>query len=178
MLKDSNLRWGHDGHLLGTPLNRLTLEDLKGHSYLCPIEVDGSRARAKILDAHAEEMDKLRGEPLCIHLHYKIGEEEEKELIAYNHFLEFVESEFETDNGEFEFKKILNHHGPLTPSDPDYMGSIYNVLLLWEDGTRTWIPLQNIRSSAPVVCALYAQEHGLLEENGWKFFKPYVCHEK
>jgi hypothetical protein len=178
VLKDRNIRWGNGGHLKGTPLSTLTLEDLKGRSYLRPIEADGSRARAEILDAHAVEMDKLRGEPERICLRYKIGEEEEEELIAYNHFLEFVESEFETDNGEFEFKKILQHHGPLAPNDPDYKGSNYNVLLLWEDGTRTWIPLKNIRNTAPVVCVLYGQEHGLLEEPGWVSFKPYVRREK
>ena len=38
----------------------------------------------------------------------------------------------------------------------------------------TWEPLTIIGKNDPVTCAVYAKEHGLLNEPGWKQFKKYA----
>jgi hypothetical protein len=59
-------------------------------------------------------------------------------------------------------------HGPFRASDPEYKGSRYNVLVEWENGEITSEPLNIFGKDDPVTCTVYACEHGLLEEEGWK----------
>jgi hypothetical protein len=35
------------------------------------------------------------------------------------------------------FKAIVGHEGPMNTRHPDYKGSLYNVLVQWEDGSET-----------------------------------------
>jgi hypothetical protein len=60
-------------------------------------------------------------------------------------------------------KKVL-----FRASDPEYKGSRYNVLIEWENGEITSEPLNIFGKDDPVTCAVYACEHGLLEEEEWK----------
>ena len=76
------------------------------------------------------------------------------------------------------FKEIKNHQCPLTPTDAKYKGSTYNVLVLWEDNSHTWQPLQLMIEGDHVTCSKYAKGHGLLETPGWKPLKRYAKHEK
>jgi hypothetical protein len=63
-------------------------------------------------------------------------------------------------------------------SDPEYKGSRYNILVEWENGEITSEPLNIFGKDDPVTCAVYACEHGLLEEEGWKRFKGIAKREK
>jgi hypothetical protein len=63
-------------------------------------------------------------------------------------------------------------------SNPEYKGSRYNVLIEWENGEITSEPLNIFGKDDPVTCAVYAHEHGLLEEEGWKEFKGIAKREK
>jgi hypothetical protein len=57
--------------------------------------------------------------------------------------------------------------------------SRYNVLVEWENGEITSEPLNIFGKDDPVTCAVYACEHGLFEEEGWKRFKGIVkCGKK
>jgi hypothetical protein len=47
-------------------------------------------------------------------------------------------------------------------------GSRYNVLVEWENGEITSEPLNIFGKDDPVTCTVYAREHVLLEEEGWK----------
>ena len=71
----------------------------------------------------------------------------------------------------WEFEEIVSHHGPLTMDHKDYNGSTYNVQIQWSTGETTIEPLIVISRDNPVVCALYAKDHGLLDKPGWKHFK-------
>ena len=71
--------------------------------------------------------------------------------------MEYLEDK--TDNGPLEdglyrFKSIKDHKGPYTPSDPEYNGSSYNLLIEWETGEYTWETLSNIIASDPYTCAV------------------------
>jgi hypothetical protein len=81
-------------------------------------------------------------------------------------------------NGFWNFKHIVSHEGPFRASVPEYKGSRYNVLVEWENGEITSEPLNIFGKDDPVTCAVYAHEHGLLEEEGWKRFKGIAKCEK
>jgi hypothetical protein len=81
-------------------------------------------------------------------------------------------------NGFWNFKHIVSHEGLFRASDPEYKGSRYNVLIEWENGEITSEPLNIFGKDDPVTCAVYAREHGLLEEEGWKRFKGIAKGEK
>ena len=70
-----------------------------------------------------------------------------------------------------KFKCIKDHRGPYTSSDPEYLGSSYNLLIEWETGEVTWEHLSNIIANDPYTCAVYAEKHDLLNTPGWKLLK-------
>jgi hypothetical protein len=84
----------------------------------------------------------------------------------------------EDGNGFWNFKHIVGREGPFRASDPEYKGSRYNILVEWENGEITSEPLNISGKDDPVTCAVYACEHGLLEEEGWKRFKGIAKREK
>jgi hypothetical protein len=60
------------------------------------------------------------------------------------------------------FKDVLGHQGPLKKSHKDYNGSLYNFLLLWDDGSETYEPLDMVIKDDPITA--YACKHSLLNE--------------
>jgi len=59
---------------------------------------------------------------------------------------------------------ITAHQRQLTPKDPGYMGSDWNTLTSWEDGSSTYEPLHIIGKDQPDLCAQYALDNNLLEK--------------
>ena len=108
-------------------------------------------------------------------------EDRDDELIAYNEILDYVEQEIEADKDPdkvvWKFQEIVAHEGPLNSTDPSYKGSMYNVKVLWSDGSNTYEPLSVIGADDPVTCALYAKKHNLLDLPGWKRFKKIAKNE-
>jgi hypothetical protein len=74
---------------------------------------------------------------------------------------------------KWPFRTITGHQGPLLPTAPAYKGSRYNVKVLWETGEMTFEPLSIFSRDAPLHCALYAEEHQLLDDPGWKHLRRY-----
>ena len=112
----------------------------------------------------------------------RVGDSELEEIIAYSELSDIVERQHEAEaNGEMDvwlFKGVLDHKGPLTSSSSHYKGSSYNVLVQWEDGTKTWEPLNIIAKDDPVTLAQYAKDHDLLDKPGWKFLRKIARREK
>ena len=48
---------------------------------------------------------------------------------------EQIQDEVENPDKYWTYKNILKHQGPLNKHHPDWKGSLYNVLILWEDNT-------------------------------------------
>ena len=152
-------------------LPQFSPEELIGLTYLHDIG-DGQLVRAsivkKIHDRDAEDHQRIK-----MLVSYDDGKVEE--LVSYNELCDLVAEQHEREEaGEqevFAFREILEHQGPLKPTDPRYKGSAYNVLVLWEDQTKTWEPLSLMIASDPATLASYALEHGLLEISGWKKLK-------
>jgi hypothetical protein len=78
----------------------------------------------------------------------------------------------------WKFRHIISHQGPIKPGHPDYKGSMYNVMIEWENGEVTTEPLQIIAADDPVTCAIYAKENNLLHLPGWKRFKSLAKRQK
>ena len=91
--------------------------------------------------------------------------------------MEYLEDNTATgqlEDGFYKFDCIKDHKGPYIPSDPDYLGSSYNLLIEQETGETTWEPLTNIIASDPYTCAIYAKKHNLLNTPGWKLLKRHA----
>ena len=79
--------------------------------------------------------------------------------------MEYLEDNTDTgqlDNGLYKFDWMKDHRGPYTSSDPEYLGSSYNLLIEWGTGEMTREPLTNIIASDPHTCDVYAKKHDLL----------------
>ena len=148
-------------------LPRFSPEELIGLTFLHDLE-DGQRVRAKIvkkiLDRDAENHERIK-----MLLSYDDGKVEE--IVSYNELCDIVAEQHDKEaSGEqevFTFREILDHK-KVQRGDPDYQGSTYNVKVLWEDCSETWIPLEAMYNSDPVTLAAYAKENGLLDTMGWK----------
>ena len=78
----------------------------------------------------------------------------------------------------FNFRALIGHHGPLKPTDPNWKGSKFNVLVEWETGEKTYEPLSALAADYPVTCASYAKENDLLHIDGWKRFRNLTKRDK
>ena len=97
----------------------------------------GERKRATISDhVNAISQDQLSRED---QLRFKLEFDGDQldDLILYNQLMEYLEDNTDTgqlDDGLYNFKCIKDHRGPYTSSDPEYLGSSYNLLIEWETG--------------------------------------------
>ena len=52
------------------------------------------------------------------------------------------------------------------------------MIVQWEDGTRSFEPLQVFAKDDPYMAAKYARDNNLLDIEGWKFLKRIARREK
>ena len=79
-----------------------------------------------VLDqTQASREDQLR-------LKLKVDGEQLDDLISYYQLKENLEDTLDTEqteDGLYKFNSIKDHRGPYSPSDPEYLGSSYNLLI-------------------------------------------------
>ena len=107
------------------------------------------------------------------------GQKSVEEIMDYNELCELVEAQIAAASGDrsdelFTFDKILAHEGPLSPTDPSWNGSRWNVQIAWDNGDVTWEPRDIIHKGDPISLAMYAKENNLLKTPGWKRYKRTV----
>ena len=78
----------------------------------------------------------------------------------------------------FKFRALVGHKGPLKPTDSNWKGCKYNVLVDWETGEKTNEPLSVLAADDPVTCASYAKENDQLHVDGWKRFRNFEKRDK
>ena len=104
-----------------------------------------------------------------------IGNGKLEEIISYNKFVDHLEAAANEDNkisdDLFKFRAVIGHQGPLKPTDPNWKGCKFNVLVDWETGEKTYEPLLVLVADDPVTCATYAKENNLLHIDGLKRFR-------
>jgi len=154
-------------------------DDLINRTYLTAPDDQGQQFRAKILEKIVENENAREQDPEMVKFRVRVAGEKVDEIVAYNDIIDFIEDEMR-DPAEkmWAFKDIVAHEGPLLPTDPSYKGSSYNVMVAWEDGSKTYEPLSGIAADSPVVCAIYAQRNGLLDLPGWKRFKAIAKNQR
>jgi hypothetical protein len=150
--------------------------DLIGRTFLKEKgnEVHRIRPRRPVIEVDHDGNESLKY--LCVN-----EQTSSEEIISYNEILDFIDKNSEDENdGErvWRFKQIISHQGPLKPGDPNYKGSMWNVMLEGDSGEVTPEPLAIIGQDDPVTCALYAEAHGLLDPPGWKRFKRLARRKK
>ena len=63
----------------------------------------------------------------------------------------------EISDALFKFRALIGHQGPFKPTDPNWKGCKYNVIVDCETGEKTYEPLSVLAADAPVTCAMYAK---------------------
>ncbi|HSN65751.1 MAG TPA: reverse transcriptase domain-containing protein, partial [Fusibacter sp.] len=106
------------------------------------------------------------------------GDKDFDEILTYNDIVHLLNDQLDTDpesqDSKFTYDRILDHEGPLKKGNPNYKGSLYNVLLEWDSGEETWEPLDLIIQDDPLSITKYAEENNLLDKQGWKRLKRYA----
>jgi hypothetical protein len=98
-------------------------------------------------------------------------------LRDYHNLLKKINQQsFKRDEDFFRLMSATAHQGPLMPQDPVYMGSAWNTLINWEDGSNTFKNVKSllnyetvnriITKDMPDISAQYA-----LEKPTWKNVK-------
>ena len=85
----------------------------------------------------------------------EIGEDQQEDVFAYGQILQHLEEDQEAE-GVWKFEKVLAHK-KVSLTHKKYLGSSYNVCILWENGEKTWEPLSFMASQDPVTLAIYAK---------------------
>ena len=118
-----------------------------------------------IEEAEGERVQKL-SDILCI------GNGKVEEILSCNQLVDYLEAAANEDNeisdDLFKFRALIGHQGPLKPTDPNWKGSKFDVLVEWETGAKTYEPLSVLAADDPVTCASYAKENDHLHIDGWK----------
>jgi hypothetical protein len=143
--------------------------ELVGHTFLMDPQDDGQCFHACIVNLVKDHHHKF-----CI----SINDDQYEEVITYNELMDFIQKNEENDVIIWHFWQIIGHQGPLLCSDPNCKGSKLNVMVEWENGETTTEPLSVIAANDPVMCAIYAKEHDLLDTKGWKHFRNTAKREK
>ena len=96
------------------------------------MDENGERKRATISDhINAISQDQVSREHQ-LRFKLKIGGDQLDDLISYNEIMKYLEDNTGTgqlDNGLYLFKCIEDHRGPCASSDPEDLGSSYNLLI-------------------------------------------------
>ena len=175
------------GDLCGDPpdakLPQFAPEELLGISFLHKPEPDGAVLRARVV-RQIQEQD-AEAERQVVKFLVTIGDNDYDEIIAYNDLCDIVEAQIEREaaaetvaDNMCNYRAIIGHDGPLKPSSDKYKGSVWNLLIHWEDDSQTWEPLTIIGKDDPVSVAAYGKANNLLDEYGWKRFKAIARREK
>jgi hypothetical protein len=97
-----------------------------------------------------------------------VSEDEFEEIPSYNKEMQYIEKN--NDDGEtiWKDKRISGHEGPLNKNHSSWRGDQYNDKVEWENGEVSYEPLHMIAADDPVMCGVYAKDHGLLDIDGLK----------
>ena len=107
-------------------------DDLKGRTFLLPPNQKDEKHRASIKHKVIEISEKLDADQNAvvdnINFLLDLGQGRSQAIISYNQVLNYLEKVNQEDDSLYKFRAITNHHGLLKKSDPNYIGSLYNVM--------------------------------------------------
>ena len=103
-----------------------------------PPTADGSRHRAKIIEAVRDMKDEAHKNPTHIKFKCPVNDSFE-EVVAHNDLVDHIKKDT-TCNGVWTFEKTMSHE-KVRAGDKNRRGSGTNCLILWSTGEQTWEPL-------------------------------------
>ena len=110
--------------------------------------------QACIVECIKEHKNNVTNFKVNIKFRCSVNNNEYEEIIAYNDLLDHInKAGNDEDQVLWKFCRITGHEGPLTANSSSYLGSLYNVMIEWENGEITSEPLSTIASDNPVTCA-------------------------
>jgi len=151
--------------------------ELIGRSFLLTPEADGQRYRATIVECIEEYENQLNKDPQHVKIRCSIDDKDYEQLMTYQEVMDHINHDQEEEIF-WRYKRIVAHEGPLNQTSPTYQNSKYNIMVEWENGEITSEPLAIFAADDPVACAIYAQENGLLDVDGWKHLRRIAKNEK
>ena len=164
------------------PMAENNPDDLIGITLLLHPNQKGERHRASIKLKVIEISQNLDEDQNAmvdnVNFLLDVGQGRSQVIISYNQVLNYIEKENQDDETLYKFRAITDHHGPLKKDDPNYNGSLYNVMAEWETGEITEEPLSIIAKDDLVTCAAYANKHNLLHLPEWNKLKHIAKHQK
>ena len=170
--EEDYLKFIRDSLVTNNPVEtkRLPPKDLIGRSFLMPPNEDGEHVRAKIVQLVGKMRHQAHQHPEYVKVKCRVNDKYD-EVVAYNDIVDYIEKD-QTWDSIWNWNRIKAHKGPFKPSDPEYKGSKWNLLMEWENGEETWEPLftakkDGIGDQNAVEVALYAKENDLLNTPGW-----------
>ena len=128
-----------DGSDNTPPMSIINFDDLLGRTFLLPMDENGERKRATISEHVKDLYQQQVSREDQLRFKLKIDGDQLDDLISYSQLMEYLEDKTDTgplEDGLYRFKCIKDHKGPYTPSDPEYNGSSYNLLIEWETGEQ------------------------------------------
>ena len=157
-------------------------DDIIGRTFLMPVDDNGHRQRVRIaerFETHQNQGIPIHHDPNSIKYLIDLGTRGQ-ELMAYADVIDHINSNIEEglEDDIWRYEKVIAHHGPYKPTDDEYKGSAWNVTVVLPDGSQDTLPLSLASADDPIPCALYAQEHRLLGQPGWKRFKQILRRQK
>ena len=124
----------------------IKFDDLLGRTFLLPMDENGERKRAAISEhVNIISQDQVSREDQ-LRFKLKIDGDQLDDLISYNQLMEYLEDNTDTgqlENGLYKFRCIKDHRGLYTPSDPEYIGSSYSLLIMGNWGDDLGTPKQH-----------------------------------
>jgi hypothetical protein len=158
-------------------LDTVDTESLIGKTFLTDEDEDGNKFRARIVKAIDDQDYDLDSDPKHLKFLCSMNDDQFDDVLSYNEIVRHIEKDAE-DSTVWKFKRITSHEGPLTQNHKNWKGSSWNVMVEWEDGSKTSEPLAIIAADDPVTCAIYARDNDLLTHVGWKRFKSIARRQK
>ena len=144
---------------------------------------NGERLRAKVTRKVVEDIEQADGERVQnLSFILGIGSGKLEEIISYNQLVDHLKAAANDENkisdDLLKFRALIGHQGPLKPTDPNWKGCKYNVLVDWETGEKTYEPLPVLAADDPVTGAMYVKENALLHIDGWKRLRDLAKRDK
>ena len=173
-----------DGPTSSKPLPGCNSDDLVGRTLILPPGDNGERLTANVAIKVVEDIEQEDGERVQ-KLSFILGicNGKLEEVTSYHQLVDHLEAAANDDNeisdDLFKFRALIGHQGTLKPTDPNWKGCKYNVLVDWETGEKTYEPhLSVLAADDPVTCVLYAKENDLLHIDGWMRFRNLAKRDK
>ena len=170
---------GGKGEYQAPSLEPIDVDDLIGRTFLTEEDENGRIHRARVVKQIQEDDENNFKATKKFLVTY--DDDEIDAIIGYAELMDSLAKTMEQQDDEgfhqWKFRSIVGHQN-VKSGDPNYMGSSINLHVLWEDGTKTYEPLDIMAKDAPETCAEYAIENKLVNKPGWKRFKRYARNKK